>query len=720
MNRISTQAANTVLLGRIFKTQQTVFQREIQTTSEKKSQDYQGIARDSRRLVNVETTRTQLQRYVSNNEQVDVRLQITENVVESFRTTVVEFRRQLRTYAAGEKTDKERVDFIQTRAHESLKNIQSLLNTDIDGRYLFSGSRTDTEPVDLGLSTIEAFQSKYDGARIKYPETGGAHLESFSISSDTNNLNTPFVTAANFLQFRQDSDGDAATGGTSTIEASSAMFSNVAAGAYVTVANTANNNGVYTVDNVSPDGRTITVRTEMLTDEAASPAVGIAYPDPDNPLNTLTLSSVDFGQVAFSRNDDTITATTANGLANVPVGSTFTVSGSVRNNGVYTVSANTGTAITIESKKLTDEAANTALGGSTFFSYQSDTHIEFERDAATSTNTITVNQNDDTTAVPSVFNGLVVGNQITVAGTTSNNGTFTITDISPDGSRVTVDEPVVNETDNDGMTFAGAHSVAFAYTSKTQMRFTRNAAAPDTIQIRNAAGAGVPNAFSSLSAGQTFAVSGTAAHDGSYTIRSISPDGSQITINEDLPAATATDNDGALIQVFGASGTVSASSYYSGDRRSLNHRVDDDRTIELDVLAAHPALEKAIRGISLILQGKYGSKGGLDQNQDRAGQAEYLLESALERTVAGTPPFGAESVGSLEQMQIDLGFNRVLIDDTNKLHTDLIGFFEKRIIDLENVNLTETLAYLLDEQRALEASFQVFSRVRKLSLTNFL
>ena len=83
MSRISTQAANTVLLSRIFETQQSVFQREIQATSEKKSQDYLGIARDSRRLINIENTRTQLQRYVRNNEQVDVRLEITETMAMS-------------------------------------------------------------------------------------------------------------------------------------------------------------------------------------------------------------------------------------------------------------------------------------------------------------------------------------------------------------------------------------------------------------------------------------------------------------------------------------------------------------------------------------------------------------------------------------------------------------------------------------------------------------
>ena len=466
MSRISTQAANSVLLSRIFQTQQNVYERQIQVTSERKSQSYDGIAQDSRRLINIENTRSTLERFVSNNEQVDVRLEITEKVVEQFRITVSDFRKELNTYSTGEKLDEERVNYIQTRAYESLKNIQSLLNTDIDGRFLFSGSKTDTEPVDFGITTIEAFQEKYDGARIKYPETSSAHLENFTINSDTNNLNKPFITPTNFLKFRQDSDGDTTTAGTSTIEASSAMFANVSAGTYITVASTTNNNGTYTVDSVSSDGRTITVRTEMLTDESNSPDVVITFPDPEDPKRTLSLSDANLGDMTFSRSGNTLTASTANSLSSIPVGSKFTVSNTAKNNGIYTVSANTGTAITIESKKLTDEGTTSSnSAAATFFDYVSDTHVKFNTNG-----TIQVVKNDSSTAVPGVFNGLAVGNKLAITGTgTGNDQTVTINAISDDGSTITVSETVTSQTDTDGVTFTGANSVNFTYSSHTKL-----------------------------------------------------------------------------------------------------------------------------------------------------------------------------------------------------------------------------------------------------------
>lgn len=721
MSRVASLAANTILLETIFDTQKRVQDRQIQATTEKKSQDYAGIHKDARRLVNFENSKALLERYISTNEQLDVRMQITDRVVEDVRVAIADFRKDLVAYASGDKAEQERVLDIQTKAFETLKTLQSLLNTDIDGRFLFGGSRYSTEPVDLGLTTINAFQTKYDGARVNYPTTRDAHLEEFSISSDTNNIGKPFITSANFLQFRQDSDGDTTTGGTSTIEASSALFSNVAAGTYITVANTTNNNGNYQVQSVSSDGRTITVKTEMLTDETNSPNVVITYPDPDNPEATLNISDAQFGPLTFSRSGDTITATTANGLNALQVGDKITIANSTANNGTYTVKANTGTVVTVEAVKLTDEGTTSAnAAAKTFFDYYSDADVVF----TAGTSTIEVRQSGTASVVPGVFNGLAVGNKFTVTNSAANNTTFTIASIAADGSSVTVQEAVTSETDTNGVNFAGATTgsgtTPLTFVSGTQMQFTNvGAAGTDTIKITENDGTTAVNAFGNLEVGQQITVTGTAAHDSVYTINAISGDGSTITVNEDI-TATAADTDGARMQVFSVSGKVSAAGYFNGDTRSTTHRVDDNRTFEIDLNAAHPAIEKAIRAMGIILQGAYGTEGGLDQNQDRAGQAEYLLEAALERTVSGTPPFGTEQEGSIEQVQIDQGFKRVLIHDTNLLHEDLINFFENKIIDLENVDLTDTLGRLLDDQRQLEASFQIFARVRELSLTNFI
>ena len=98
-----------------------------------------------------------------------------------------------------------------------------------------------------------------------------------------------------------------------------------------------------------------------------------------------------------------------------------------------------------------------------------------------------------------------------------------------------------------------------------------------------------------------------------------------------------------------------------------------------------------------------------------------MRPSSLERSVAGNPPSGnVELTGNIEQVQIDLGYDRVLLDTTNKLHKNLIFFLEGAISDVENIDQSETITKLLDDQRALEASFQSFARIRQLSLVNFI
>jgi hypothetical protein len=906
MSRISTLAANTLLLNQTLQTQKRILDGQVSVSSEKKSQDYQGIYTDSRRLVNMENSNNLLSRFVENNEQEDVVLKASTTVLESIETTLNDFRSSLSTYAASESKDAAQVKSIQDQAFQALLSLQDYLNTDVDGRYLYSGGKTSSEAVTLGLSTVSDFQTKYDGERTTYALTRDAHLDTFSLSQDTLNTNKKHVTNTNFLQFRRDGDNDPTTSGTSSITASSALFSHVSAGSYYTVTNSGSNNGSYVVDSVSSDGRTINVKSKMFTDESTVTGATITYADPTDDAKTLTLSSADFTSLSFTRDNDTMVSASATGLTALQVGEYFTVSGTAQNDGTYTIASKTGNnTVTIESVKLTDEgidrassggtanldlytntdvefnatnstiqirqsgqatgvenifsslvagntftvagstsnnglftvssvsadgstvtvaeaitnetdtdgtsftgnvtytsgtravvtnvggagtdtvqiqdgaggvisgalgsltigdkvslsgsatsdnanytvtAVNAATstftvaediaatennttgvhleansGNSTFFKMITNTDIEF----TAGTNVIQVRESGTTTAVPNIFTGLKVGNTFAVTNSTSNNATFTITAIGADGSSVTVAEALTAETDTTGVDFAGVGDVALAYSSGTRVTFTNvGAAGTDTIQVLDSAGAALTGAFNDLTVGQTFSMSGAGpGYDNSnYTITAKSTDGSTVTVAEDITGVTATDTDGVKIEAFAVDGKLEASSYYNGDSLTQTHRVDSDRSFINSLNAIDPAFEKAIRAMGIILQGKYGTAGGLDQNSERADQALYLIDSAQERTVAAAPPAGlsTELTSNLEEIQITMGFNRVLIKNSNALHTNLIGFYEANISDMENSDPLETITKLLDDQRVLEASFQTYARIRQLSLTNFI
>ncbi|NQU60544.1 MAG: hypothetical protein HQ512_05400 [Rhodospirillales bacterium] len=609
MTRISSLAANNALVNQLLRTQTRLFNLQTQVSSEKVSQDYSGIAVQSQRLLNLENTTSNLKQFIQNNEQMDTRLNVSGTVVDAIRTTIDDFRKNLDVYSQGATKDETRVKTIQDDAFRALKSIEDYLNTDIDGRYLFSGARVDTQPVSFGLSTVANFQSTYDGARVSIPTTRDAQLEDFSFNkrSDTN--------AANWLQFERDQGAT----GVSRVTASSSEFSNVTVGSTITISGTGGvNDGTFEVTAVA--GTTIDIKTEQLTDEAATP-VTLSYQDPNNVNNTITLNS----SVSFTRATDTIAFSSGDALTGVPVGTKITIAGAAvgppTNNGSFTVKT-AGANLVVESKRFTDQGT----GGAPYFTFTTAANNLSFVDGGASADTITAPANTFQDASGAA---LVAGLKLTIAGT------------------------------------------------------------------------------------------GTANDGNAYTIASVSADKSTVTLVT-TDAVTAAANQNGTVSTTKAAGTVASNSYYSGDAITLTHRVSSDRDFEFDINAIDPAFEKAIRGIKLILQGTFGTEGGLDQNAQRIDQAKFMVLSSLNRAVGGTPPFGTELVGNVDQMQIDLAFDQVLVQNTNRLHTDFIGFLDASVADVENVDPLETITRLLDDQRALEASFQALARIGQLSLVNFL
>lgn len=436
MTRIADLAASNTVIARILETQKRLHDLEIQVSTEKKSQTYQGIARSSQQLVNYENARDKLESFVATNQTMDMRVQTTVTVVDGIKTTLTEFRDALFDYEAGSLDNEQRVKDIQDAAFRALTDLSVHLNAEVDGRFIFAGGRVTTQPVDFGLTNLSDFQSQFDGEAVVYPPTREAHVE-----------------------------------------------------------------------------------TQLTTDTATT------------------------GNLTFTNNvaptADTITAANAGTLAGIAVGSKFTVSGSGTHDGTYTVVSNNGTTIEISG----------------------------------------------TMAAP--LDAITVDNDFTTA-----------------------DETVA--------------------------------------------------------------------------------------------------------------ATISVSNYYSGDTTTQTHRVSDNRDFTIDLNGIDPAFEKAIRAMGIIAQGAFGTNGGLDQHPERLDQAIYLVTSALELTPTGTPPFGAENTSNIRQIEQDLGYQQVLISQTNEQHEDLIAFFDQRVIDSENVDSLEVISRLLDESNALEAAYQAISRLQKLSLTNFL
>ncbi len=169
-----------------------------------------------------------------------------------------------------------------------------------------------------------------------------------------------------------------------------------------------------------------------------------------------------------------------------------------------------------------------------------------------------------------------------------------------------------------------------------------------------------------------------------------------------------------------AGASVSVANWYGGDTVDGMHRVDGERTLSLGLNGIDPTFEKAIRAMGMVAQGKYGAGGGLEQNLDRVDHALALLGSALERASGAGEPLGPELAGNVETVRMNLGFDLAVVHDTRERQRALAVSLDNQAAEIENVDPLEAMTQLLDDGRALEASYQVVARIRQFSLMNYL
>ena len=169
-------------------------------------------------------------------------------------------------------------------------------------------------------------------------------------------------------------------------------------GQTINVAGSANNDGTYTIAAISSDGLTLTLsQGETLTN--GTDLAGVAsVTGPD----TLTRSSGSFINDGFTP------------------GQVITVTNTSHNNGTYVVGSVTGGTLTLESTtgELTGDPTLTFTPGTNGGG--------------------TITRSDLADGGSWYQDGFEAGQTITIQGSASNDGTYTIASISPDGSTLTV------------------------------------------------------------------------------------------------------------------------------------------------------------------------------------------------------------------------------------------------------------------------------------------
>ncbi len=156
--RVTNFAQQNFMFAQIQSLQGRTAEQNIAITSGKSAQRYSGIAAESKRLVSIEATHVRITRYSDNNKLVDQRLQTMESSVSQLVDLASSFRTEL---VGALNSNNATVSGIDTKAGNLLEQVAGILNIEFDGRYLFSGSKTNTKPVDLNATGFVVPPSTY-------------------------------------------------------------------------------------------------------------------------------------------------------------------------------------------------------------------------------------------------------------------------------------------------------------------------------------------------------------------------------------------------------------------------------------------------------------------------------------------------------------------------------------------------------------------------------
>lgn len=144
MERIATANHQNTLVRYMMQGESRVAAAQITASSGLKSTDFKGVASDSGRIVDLDSTYRRTERYIDEGEVVSGRIQTMDSTVGSM-IDVTNRLQSLITSLQGAASSA--AEGVQEEAAGLMKEFIGLLNTRQEGRYLFAGSRTDTAPV---------------------------------------------------------------------------------------------------------------------------------------------------------------------------------------------------------------------------------------------------------------------------------------------------------------------------------------------------------------------------------------------------------------------------------------------------------------------------------------------------------------------------------------------------------------------------------------------
>ena len=147
VSRVTNLSSSRLINSLILKSQDRINEQQIRLTTQQKSQDYLGIGDDASRLLTVESSLRRIDQFVKNNAFIDMRMETMLNSMDAIGDILTEVRTLVRDVLEdGELGGIDKNDFTEIK----MDHLEGFINVKINGSFLFSGTKTDTHPVNAG------------------------------------------------------------------------------------------------------------------------------------------------------------------------------------------------------------------------------------------------------------------------------------------------------------------------------------------------------------------------------------------------------------------------------------------------------------------------------------------------------------------------------------------------------------------------------------------
>lgn len=160
MTRVSDYGQSQLTLFYLGNTQTRLFETQNSISTGKVAPNFAGLGADSSRFVSLKSQVSRIDQYLKNAEIVDQRL----SQMETINGQVFDIASKFKTLLVNGLNANQAADLdLNQKATDLINQLSGLLNSKLDGRYLFSGSSTDTAPVDVNAPGFATPPGVYPG-----------------------------------------------------------------------------------------------------------------------------------------------------------------------------------------------------------------------------------------------------------------------------------------------------------------------------------------------------------------------------------------------------------------------------------------------------------------------------------------------------------------------------------------------------------------------------